>query len=140
MPGAGLLAGLFVSLGFLPAVAVPVVFLPGVRVAEDLVRLVQFLELFFHLALAGAGVEVGMVLPGQLAVGLFDLVRRGGPVHAQNIVVVSLRSRHRYSVSARDCSLRCPGRLFKSHRTTNKECHVCAPAETKLVGLQPYTA
>src|SRR5881396_1905413 len=48
-----------------------------------------------HLRLARAGVEIRMVLARQFAIGLLDLVLRGGSGDAQDVVVISLRGRHR---------------------------------------------
>ena len=93
--GSGLLAGFLIGLGFLPARPVPVILLPRLRITEDFVGLVEFLEFCLHLRLARAGVEIRMVLARQFAIGLLDLVLRGGSGDAQDVVVISLRGRHR---------------------------------------------
>src|SRR5581483_10706507 len=71
-----------------------VVFGPLLRVSENLVRLVDLLEFFLGLLLDLSHMEVGMVLPGQLAVGVFNLFfgRRAG--HAEHLVIVSEFHRH----------------------------------------------
>jgi hypothetical protein len=56
-------------------------------VAQHLVSLGAFLELF--LGLFVAGVFVGMELDGQLSVGLFDLIRCGRFAYAKNFVIVA---------------------------------------------------
>ena len=56
-------------------------------VAQHLVGLVDLLEL--GLGLLVAGIQVWVVLLGQLAVGLLDLIVRGGAVYAQHLVVIS---------------------------------------------------
>ena len=45
------------------------------------------------------GIPVGMVLEDQLAIGLFDLVGRGRPGDAENLIVVAFRSRHGSALS-----------------------------------------
>src|SRR5207248_5356633 len=47
----------------------------------------QFLEFF----LGGfvAGIFVGMILEGQLAIGLFDFLLAGAAVHPENIVIIA---------------------------------------------------
>ena len=68
-------------------VAVLVVLRLLVGVAQDLIGLADLLEPL----LAGlvAGVQVRMILLGQLAVGLADLVVRGALLQAQDLVVIS---------------------------------------------------
>src|SRR5439155_26680454 len=61
-------------------------------VAEDVVGVLDFLEA--GLGLLVAGVAVGVVLPRQLAVGLLDLVLRGGLRDAQDFVVVTRHGGH----------------------------------------------
>ena len=63
-----------------------VVLLPLLGVAEHLVGLVDFLE--FLLCALVVGVHVGVVLAGQLAVGLLDLLGRGRFFEAQRLVIV----------------------------------------------------
>lgn len=74
------------------AVAELVVLLALVRVAEHVVSLGCLLELllgFLFLVFGVALVAVGMVLDGECAVCLFDLVRCGSLAHAKYFVVVS---------------------------------------------------
>src|SRR5262245_42030034 len=70
------------------SVAVAVVDLAFVRIAEDGVSFGSFLELGRRLFVAG--VAVGVVLHGQSAVGLLDLVVRGLALETQDFVVVPL--------------------------------------------------
>jgi hypothetical protein len=84
MPGAaGAHAGLRVDAG----VAVLVVGGALLRVGEDLVGFLGLLELLFGLGIVR--IAVRMVLHGQLAVGLLDLVVRGVAVDAEDFVVVA---------------------------------------------------
>src|SRR5262249_50850104 len=80
------------GLRLLPVVAVPVVLLALLGVGEDLVSFADLLEA----SLGGrvAGIQVWMVLTGQLAIGLPDVLvgRRAG--HAENPVVVLLGCCH----------------------------------------------
>ena len=70
-----------------PCMAVLVIALALRGVAQHLVGLVDLLEP--GLGLLVAGIQVGVVLLGQLAVGLLDLIVRGGAVYAQHLVVIS---------------------------------------------------
>ena len=72
---------------FQAGMAVAVVAGPLLRVAEHLEGLGRLLELRHRLVVAR--VAVGMVLQGQLAVGLGDLVPGGGTVHAEHFVIVA---------------------------------------------------
>ena len=87
-----------------PARADLVVLLALVGVGQDLVRLVDLLEAL--LGLLVPGVDVRMVLPGELAVGGPDLLLGGGLRHAQHGVVVlefhqrSSRKRPRWLMAA----------------------------------------
>jgi hypothetical protein len=58
------------------------------RVAQDLVRFGDLLEL--RLGRLIVGVDVRMVFPGQAAIGLLDLFLRGALADAQGLVVVPL--------------------------------------------------
>ena len=94
MPGGGPLAGARTRTGAGEAVlgveAELVVHLPLLGVAEDVVGFLNVLE-----ALLGgfvAGVEVGMVLARQLAVGLADIVRGGLARHPEGFVIIVLGS------------------------------------------------
>jgi len=73
-------------LQLLPVRPQPIVLGPLLRVLEDLVGLVDTLE-----ALGGLGilVDVGVELPGQLAIGGADLLLGGGSRHAQGGVVIA---------------------------------------------------
>src|SRR3990170_9144216 len=85
--GAARPAGLLERLRLLPALAVAVVLLPLVRVGEHLVGAVDLLE-----ALLGpgvAGVDVRVVLAGEPAERLPDLLIGGGAGDAQHIVEVA---------------------------------------------------
>ena len=55
-------------------------------VAQHLIGLVDFLELFLGLFIAR--VAVRMVLHGQLAISLADLVRLGRAFQSQDLVIV----------------------------------------------------
>src|SRR5271166_3599509 len=99
-------------LGHLPEVrAEGVVTAPGLRIGQHVVRLGDFLE-----PVLGSGilVDVGMVLAGQLAVGLLDLVLGRGPRHAQNLVEVTAISprsaRHQSPLATTTCA----GRSWRS--------------------------
>src|SRR4029079_9970423 len=72
--------------GLRPGVAELVVHLPLLRVGQDLVGLGQFLE--FGLRLLVPGVLVRVVLLGELAVRLLDLVGGRAAADAQDFVVV----------------------------------------------------
>jgi hypothetical protein len=78
----------------LPVAAHLVVGGPLLRIPQDLVGLVDLLE-----ALLGVGglAHVRVVLAGELAVGLLDVVLRGRARHAEGVVVVLVFHR---SVSA----------------------------------------
>jgi hypothetical protein len=65
----------------------PVVALALLGIGEDLVGGGGLLEL--GLSLGVAGVPVGVVLEGLLAVGLLDLLRAGRARHAQHLVVIA---------------------------------------------------
>src|SRR5581483_8878714 len=58
-----------------------------VAVGEHRVRLAALLEAFFGIAVAG--IPVGMVLHGQLAVGALDFLLAGAARHPQHLVVVA---------------------------------------------------
>ena len=93
-------------LGHLPEVrAEGVVTAPGLRIGQHVVRLGDFLEPILG---SGIFVDVGMVLAGQLAVGLLDLVLGRGPRHVQNLVeitAISPRSaRHQSALATTTCA------------------------------------
>ena len=69
-----------------PVGAELVVLLALLRIAEDLVRLVDLLEL--RLGRLVAGVHVGMMLAGELAVRLLDLFLRRALGDAERLVIV----------------------------------------------------
>src|SRR5215469_6746014 len=75
-----------------------VVHLALLRIGQHLVRLGDLLE---PLLQRGVGVDVGVQLAGQTAIGLLDLVWASIPAHAQDAVVVVCH-RHPYD-SARIC-------------------------------------
>src|SRR5206468_2075974 len=62
-------------------------------IAQNLVRLIDLLELLLR-TLLGLG-HVGMILPGQLAKGLFDLLFTRLPRHAQHFVIIFKLNRHK---------------------------------------------
>src|SRR6185436_20116367 len=76
-------AGLFVHP---PVGAQLVVLLPLIGIAKDFVRFVNFLDAI--LSRLVARVDVGMVLPRQLAKGLLDLFFGRGLRHAERLVIV----------------------------------------------------
>ena len=55
-------------------------------VAQDLIRLVDLLELFLRLLIAG--VLIRMIFHGKLAVRRTDLIRAGFAFHAKDLVVI----------------------------------------------------
>jgi hypothetical protein len=75
----GLPTCLIECLGMFPLRTVLVIFFPLVRIRQHLMRLVEFFELPFHLVFFGAGMEVGMVLAGEAAVGFFNVVDGSPP-------------------------------------------------------------
>ena len=58
-------------------------------IAQDFVSFGQRLELLFRGLVPG--IDVGMILARKLAEGLADIVRRGGLLHAQDLVIVFFR-------------------------------------------------
>jgi hypothetical protein len=64
---------------------------PLLLVAEDVIGILHFLEA--ALGLLVAGIAVGMIFAGQLAVGLLDLVVCGVALDAQDVVVIAGHSR-----------------------------------------------
>ena len=60
-------------------------------VGEDVVGVLDFLEL--RLGRLVAGVGVGVVLPGEPPIRLLDLVGRGVPGDAQDLVIISVGHR-----------------------------------------------
>ena len=74
------------------------------RIAQHLVGLADLLE--FFLGGLVVGIFVGMILDGQFAVGLFDLIRRGAFLDAEQFVVIGLGH---YSSSPFSGSLFSPG-------------------------------
>ena len=73
--------------GLLPIRTEFIVFFPFLRIAENLVGLVDLFEFFLgRFFVLG---QIGMVLAGQLAEGLLDFVGRGRFGHAEGFVVVA---------------------------------------------------
>ena len=72
-------------------VAVAIVALPLLRVGQDVVRLLDFLEL--RLGRLVARVDVGMELPRQPAVGLLDGLGRRVAGHTQHFVIIAFGHR-----------------------------------------------
>ena len=68
----------------MPELIVALLFL---RIAEDLIGLCSFFELFLCTGISGVLVRV--ILDGEFAVGFFDLVGRSALAHAQYFVVIS---------------------------------------------------
>ena len=75
-------------LPMLPVLAEPVVARPLLGIREDLVGLGHALELRLRVFAHPLRVPVRVPLQGQLAVGLLDAVRVGGPGDAEHFVVV----------------------------------------------------
>ena len=71
----------------LPVRSVLVVFSALLRIAQDLVGLVDLLELFLSRLLVLC--QVGVMLSGKFAEGAFDLVSRGCLGDAQGLVVLA---------------------------------------------------
>src|SRR5439155_4550048 len=69
------------------SMAVLVVSSPRLRIAQGFVGFAQFLEFF----LGGfvAGIFVGMILEGHLAIGLFDFLLTGVAVHPEDFVIIA---------------------------------------------------
>jgi hypothetical protein len=74
------------------------------RVGEDLVGFLGLLELLLRLGVVR--IAVRMVLHGQLAVGLLDLVVRSVAVDAEDFVVVAL-----FAMSDHSRAITCKGRI-----------------------------
>ena len=91
---ASLLPGSLIGLSLLPAMAVPVVFLSCFRITQDFVRLVQLLKLLLHLCFLGSAVQIRMILAGQAAVGLLDLIAGGSARHSEDVIVIALGGCH----------------------------------------------
>src|SRR5207245_799318 len=77
-----------------------VVLLPHLRVAQDVVRLVDVLEAVGGLRIIG--ITIGVVLLGEAAKRFLDLVGRRRLGHSEDLVIVSLRS-HLLPVPAPPC-------------------------------------
>src|SRR5207247_2979905 len=77
-----------------------VVLLPLGRAAQDVVRLVDLLEAVGSLRIVG--ITIGVVLLGEAAKRFLDLVGRRRLGHAEDLVIVSLRS-HLLPVHAPPC-------------------------------------
>src|SRR5882724_420035 len=86
-PGIGLGCGGVDVVGVKTDLIVNLAFL---GIAQNVVGFGQDLELFFRGLVAG--IDVGVILAGQLAKGFADFVRRGGLVYTQNFVVVLFSS------------------------------------------------
>ena len=89
--------------------------------------LVDLLEPLGSLGALGGGLKVGMVLPGQLAVGALDLLCGRRARHAQHLVVVAELHRHEPAASRGAATTTWDGRSSSSpsrqprrtSRTTN---------------------
>ena len=66
--------------------AVAIVLLAFGLVVEDVERGLHFLEFFFRVFVVG--MQIGMVLARQLAVGLLDIGRRRVAAHTQGLVII----------------------------------------------------
>src|SRR5262245_51093839 len=75
-----------------------------VAVFEDVVSLVDLLELM--LGRLVAGIAVGMVLLGELAVRAFDVLDRGLTRNAKDFVIAALAHRQKSEVRSRKSELR----------------------------------
>src|SRR5262249_7632526 len=99
-------------LGHLPEIrAEGVVTAPGLRIGQHVVRLGDLLEPILG---SGIFVDVGMVLAGQLAVGLLDLVLGRGPRHAQNLVELTASSPRPARLRSALAPTTCAGRSWRS--------------------------
>src|SRR5208337_1721644 len=78
---------LFLRHAMLPVGAKLVVLLALVGVTDDLVGLIQFLE--FSLGFLVVGIDVGMELAGELAIGALDLRVARLAINSENFVVVA---------------------------------------------------
>src|SRR5262249_16314101 len=67
-------------------------FLTLFGIAQDLVRFLNFFELF--LGLVVVRIQVGMVLAGKLPIRLLDFFFFRGSRHAQNFVIIAKLNRH----------------------------------------------
>ena len=70
-----------------------IVHLPLLGIAQDVVSLLNVLESVFRRFVAG--IEIGMILAREFAVGLADIVRRGLPFHAERLVIFVLWRGHK---------------------------------------------
>jgi len=76
-----------------------------VRVGQHGVRLVDLLEVL--LGIRVAGVQIGVILFGELAVGALDRLRIGVPVYAEYFIVISVFCHMIYTVASAPRSAPC---------------------------------
>jgi hypothetical protein len=65
-----------------------VILFPLIRISQNFVRFRDFREPLLRIWIVRVGVR--MMLPGQLFVGLADLIRRGRSGNSKDIVIVAL--------------------------------------------------
>src|SRR5205814_3190190 len=87
------------SAWLIPIRAKLIVFLSFFRVAQDLIRLIDLLELFLGSRFVLR--DIGMMLPGQLAKGTANFLFARCLRHAQRFVIISKLHRHRPESLAR---------------------------------------
>lgn len=71
----------------LPVGTILVVFSALLRIAQDFIGLVDFLELLLGSLLVLG--QVGVMLSGEFPKGAFDVIRRGGFRHPKSLVVIA---------------------------------------------------
>jgi hypothetical protein len=74
------------SFGMIPIRSQFVILFPFLRVAENFIRLVEFLEVFLSGFLVFG--DIGMVLSGEFAERLFDRFSTCVSMHAENLVII----------------------------------------------------
>ena len=79
-------------IGINACVAILVVASLLIGIRQHLVGLVHFLEALFRLGVAG--MQVGVILLGHLAIGLFDLIIRGAFLKSQHLVIIAFCFSH----------------------------------------------
>ena len=90
------------EVGVHTGVTVLVVAGPLVGIGEDLIGLVDLFELLFRRLVAG--VQVRVVFPGHFLICFFDLILRGAPGNAQDLIIISFLLCH--SLNSRQLGMR----------------------------------
>src|SRR5438445_4609463 len=125
----------------LPVLAESVVFGALVRIAQDFVGLVDLLEPLGGLGPLGRGLQVGMVLPGELSIGPFDLLGCRGARHAQHLVVVAELYRHGLAGSSSLATTTWAGRSNpSSSRQPRRTSRATVPGSTSSEGTVPMAS